>query len=247
MESNVNAASIDPDVPQNWLGGTPLLDLEDPKLRMQVLRITQLATSPTDKAVRIHDYIKSLPFGCVSESQNVRSGIVLRAGMGDCHSKGTLFVSMLRLIGIPARLRFVSLSSKFLEGIVSLPGIQITHAIAEAYLVGKWIQVDTYVTDETFEGHALDRLKAKGDTLGFGLHTAGHRYWAGITSAHGQYTTLDPQSLPTRDLGVAHDPEHFYRENASASARNGWVSRLNWMIAAKVINHRVEKIRASAS
>lgn len=247
MESNKNLASLSLDEPQNWLGGTPLLDLEDPKLRIRVLRLTQLATSAADKAVRIHDYIKSLPFGCVSESQNVKSGVVLRAGLGDCHSKGTLFVSMLRLVGIPARLRFVSLSSQFLEGIISLPGTQITHAVAEAYLGGKWIQVDTYVTDETFEGHALDRLRAKGDTLGFGMHSGAQRYWSGNTSAHGQYTSRDPQSLPTRDLGVAHDPEHFYQGNASASAKNGWISRFKWMIAAKVINHRVKKIRASTS
>jgi hypothetical protein len=157
-----------------------------------------------------------------------------------------LFVSMLRLIGIPARLRFVMLSSKFLEGIISLPGNQITHAIAEAYMGGKWIQVDTYVTDETFEGHALGRLKAKGDTLGFGVHANAQRYWSGESSAHGQYTASDPQSLPMRDLGVAHDPEHFYQGNASAPVKQGWVSRLKWMIAAQVINHRVKKIRAAA-
>jgi hypothetical protein len=246
MESNENPSSLMLDNPQNWLCATSLLDLEDPKLRIRVLRITQLATSATDKAIRVHDYIKSLPFGCVPASENLRSGLVLRAGFGDCHTKGTLFVSMLRLVGIPARLRFVNLSSTFLEGIISLPGIQIIHAITEAYLVGKWIQVDTYVTDETFEGHALGRLKSKGSTLGFGIHAGGQRYWTGILPAHGQYTPLDPQSLPTRDLGVAHDPEHFYQRSGAAQLKKGWLSRLKWMIAAKVINHRVRTIRASA-
>lgn len=234
------------DDPQDWLCATPLLDLEDPKLRIRVLRITQLATSVTDKAVLVHDYIKSLPFGCVPGSQNVRSGIVLRAGLGDCHSKGTLFVAMLRLLGIPARLRFVTLPSQFLDGIISLPGNQITHAIAEAYLGGKWIQVDTYVTDEVLEGHALGRLKARGGTLGFGIHAGAQRYWTGVTSAHGQYTALDHDSLPTLDMGVAHDPEHFYDQSASTRVKNGWVSRLKWMIAATVINHRVKAIRATA-
>ena len=246
METTDSPASVNLDEPQNWLGITPLLDLEDPKLRIRVLRITQLASSASNKAVRIHDYIKSLPFGCVSESQNVKSGVVLRAGLGDCHSKGTLFVSMLRLVGIPARLRFVSLSSKFLDGIISLPGNQITHAVGEAYLGGKWIQVDTYVTDETFEGHALNRLRARGHTLGFGMHSGAQRYWSGTASAHGQYTPQDPQSLPLRDLGVAHDPEHFYNGNANTSSKYRWVSRLKWMIAAKVVNREVKKIRASA-
>ena len=234
------------DDPQNWLCSTPLLDLEDPKLRIRVLRVTQLATSAVEKAVCLHDYIKSLPFGCVPESQNVRSGLVLRSGLGDCHTKGTLFVSMLRLVGIPARLRFVNLSSRFLEGIISLPGDQIIHAITEAYLNGRWIQVDTYVTDETLEGHALSRLKASGSTLGFGIHTGAQRYWSGASAAHAQYTLSDPQSLPTSDLGVAHDPEQFYQRGASVPVKQGWVSRLKWMVAATVINHRVKLIRASA-
>jgi hypothetical protein len=246
MQSNNNPSSLTSDDPRNWLCATSLLDLEDPKLRIRVLRITQLATSATDKAVRVHNYIKSLPFGCVPASQNLTSGIVLRAGLGDCHTKGTLFVSMLRLVGIPARLRFVMLSSTFLEGIISLPGIPITHAIAEAYLAGQWIQVDTYVTDETFEGHALGLLKAKGNELGFGIHARGQRYWAGKHSAYGQYTHLDPQSLPIHDLGVAHDPEHFYQQNVEAPLKMGWLSRLKWMIAAKVINRRVKAVRTSA-
>ena len=246
MESKESLALVSDDEPQNWLCGTSLLDLEDPKLRIRVLRTTQLATSAADKAVRVHDFIKSLPFGYVPDSQNVRSGLVLKAGMGDCHSKGTLFVSMLRLLGIPARLRFVLLSSKFLEGIITLPGMQITHAIAEAYLGGKWIQVDTYVTDEIFESHARGLLRAKGRTLGFGVHAEAQRYWTGHTSAHGQYTVLDSQSLPIRDLGVAHDPEHFYQCNANAAVQNRWLNRLKLSIAAKVINHRVKKIRASA-
>lgn len=234
------------DDPQYWLCATPLLDLEDPKLRIRVLRTTQLATSPIQKAVRIHDYIKSLPFGCPSASENLRSGTVLRAGLGDCHAKGTLFVSMLRLVGIPARLRFVSLSSAFLEGIISLPGVKITHAVAEAYLADQWIQVDTYVTDEMLEGHALMRLKAKGKMVGFGIHAMAQRYWAGTQSAHAQYTPLDPSSLPVQDLGVAHDPEHFYRGTAEEKIKKSWLNRFKWMLAAKVINSRVKAIRAFA-
>ena len=41
-----------------WLGSTQLLDLDDPKLRIQAMRITQLASSATQKAVFIHDFVK---------------------------------------------------------------------------------------------------------------------------------------------------------------------------------------------
>ena len=231
------------DDPKKWLGSTPLLDLEDPKLRIRVLRITQLAHSPTQKAVLIHNFIKSLPFGCVPVTDNTRAGTVLRAGQGDCHTKGTLFVAMLRLVGIPSRLRFVALSSEFMNGIISLPGIAITHAITEVFLAGKWVQVDTYVTDEALEARALERLRETGKTLGFGIHAKAQRSWSGDASAFGQYTAVDTSSLPDQYLGVAHDPEHFYQDKADIKVHSGWLSRFKWMLASKVINYRVTALR----
>ena len=67
-----------------WLGNTQLLDLNDPKLRIQALRITQLATSATQKAVFIHDFVKSLPFGCVAAFDHVPDAAVMCADRG-CH------------------------------------------------------------------------------------------------------------------------------------------------------------------
>ena len=72
------------DDPQKWLEPTSLLDSDDPKLRIRVLRITQLAHSPPLKVVLIHDFTKSLPFGCVPVTDNTRAATELRIGRGDC-------------------------------------------------------------------------------------------------------------------------------------------------------------------
>ena len=51
------------DLPQDWRVATRLLDLDDPKLRIQALRITQLAPTDNQKAILIHDFVKAMPFG----------------------------------------------------------------------------------------------------------------------------------------------------------------------------------------
>lgn len=232
------------DDPRDWLGDTHLLDLEDPKLRIRVLRVTQLASNELEKAVRIHDYVKSLPFGCVAGFSHIPAPIVLRAGRGDCHTKGTLFVAMLRLVGISARLRFVTVSSAFLEGIISVPHGTVTHAVAEAYLDGRWLQTDTYVADSQLESNALKLLGDKGMVVGYGVHSRGNRFWSGLSPSHAQYSSHDPSSLPTRDWGVAHDPEHFYADKANRELQLGWVTRLKWIWAANVVNRRVDMVRA---
>jgi hypothetical protein len=231
------------DQPGDWTGSTRLLDLDDPKLRIQALRITQLATSQAQKAVLVHDFVKSIPFGCVAGFNHVAAGAVLRAGHGDCHTKGTLFVAMLRSAGVPARMRFVTLSSAFLKGIIDVPRGSITHAIAEAYLDGRWLQTDTYVTDTPFEACAISLLRRQGARLGYGIHVRGKQFWNGRQAAHGQYADSDLSSLPMRDWGVAHDPEHFYSSKDNLELQLGWMARVKWMLAAAVVNRRVQQLR----
>lgn len=220
-----------------------MLDLEDSKLRIQAMRITQLASTDLHKATLVHDYIKSLPFGCIASSGHHSAGAVLRSGRGDCHTKGTLFVSLLRLSGVPARLRFVSLSGAFLRGIIDLGGTNITHAIGEVFLEGKWIQSDTYVADDLLETQALVRLQQEGKMLGYGIHAQGRRYWSGLQDAHGQFAQEDPSSLPLIDFGVAHDPEGFYANQPPLLDKSSWVTRAKWTIAASLINRRTTQLR----
>jgi hypothetical protein len=231
------------DQPHDWLCSTRLLDLDDPKLRIQAMRITQLATTPTRKAVAVHDFVKSLPFGCVAGFDHVPAAAVLKAGRGDCHTKGTLFVAMLRSVGVPARLRFVTLSSAFLKGIIDVPQSTITHAVAEVYLDGRWIQTDTYVTDSLLEAQAAQLLSQTGGLVGYGIHVRGLHFWDGRHAAHAQYSVSDPASLPLHDWGVAHDPEHFYSSKAHAQLALGWLTRAKWMLAAALVNRRVEQVR----
>ncbi len=231
------------DNPALWLGNTPLLDLENSKLRLRAMRITQLATNDIQKAVRIHDYIKSLPFGCPTSGGHTGAAAVLKSGLGDCHSKGTLFVGLLRSSDIAARLRFVSLPGDFLRGILDLKGSSITHAIGEVYLNEQWVQSDTYVTDDLLESCALAKLALEGQKLGYGIHAQGRRFWSGLHSAHGQYADEDPASMPLIDFGVAHDPECFYANKPRLLDQNSWLTRAKWSIAARLINRRTRQLR----
>ena len=234
------------DDPQDWVQATRLLDLDDPKLRIQVMRITQLASTETQKAVCVHDFVKSLPFGCVAGFDHVPAAAVLKAGRGDCHTKGTLFVAMLRSVGVPARLRFVSLSSAFLKGIIDMSQGTITHAVAEVHLDGRWVQTDTYVTDTLLETRALQLLEPLDSLVGYGIHVRGHHFWDGRHAAHAQYHESDPVSLPIHDWGVAHDPEHFYSNKDHAELALGWLTRAKWMLAAALVNRRVEQVRTQS-
>lgn len=231
--------------PGDCLGSTRLLDLDDSKLRLRAQSLTQLAQTDVEKAVRIHDFVKSLPFGCLAGFDHLDAATVLRRGRGDCHTKGTLFVALLRSVGVPARLRFVSLPAAFLWGIFDVGHTIITHAVGEVYLQGQWVQTDTYVTDRALESHASMLLVQQLRTLGYGIHLDASRFWDGQHDAHGQYHSRDAASLPVRDWGVSHDPEHFYSSQAHPELHMSWLTRAKWMVAAGVINRRTRLLRAT--
>ena len=208
------------------------------------MNIKQLADSDVQKAILIHDHIKSLPFGCVAGFDHLPAGAVLKSGRGDCHTKGTLFVAMLRCAGLPARLRFVTLSGAFLHGIIDLGPSTSTHAVGEVYLQGHWVQIDTYVTDSFLDAQAYDMLSLQNRSTGYGIHLQGNRFWDGLQNAHGQFTEFDPASMPLHDWGVSNDPEGFYSSREHPQLKMGWLMRAKWMVAASVVNSRVNKVRA---
>jgi Transglutaminase-like superfamily len=243
MTTNHQAVTPANNKPSDWLGATRLLDLDDSRLRIQAMRITQLASTDVQKATLIHDFIKAMPFGCVAGFDHVPAVSVLKSGHGDCHTKGTLFVALLRCAGVPARLRFVTLTGEFLHGIIDMGQNTITHAVGEVYLQERWVQTDTYVTDSILEAQAMTLLTQHNISTGYGIHRQGKRFWNGLQHAHGQYAGADPSSLPRHDWGVAHDPEQFYSSTAHPQLHMGWLTRAKWMIAAGVVNRRVQKVR----
>ncbi len=226
-----------------WLSSTRLVDLNDPKLRILAMSLTQLADTDAQKVMAIHGFIKTMPFGCAASFEHMSAGDVLRSGQGDCHTKGTLFVALMRCAGLPARLRFVTMPSDFLYGIISLPKINIVHAIGEVYVGQRWVRTDTYVADDVLEAEAVRLLTREGRHMGYGIHLNGARHWDAFHDAFGQSAVSDPASLPLQDWGVAHDPEQFYAAATDPSLKMGWMTRVKWMLAAALVNRRTQWVR----
>ena len=79
-----------------WLEGSRVLDLDDHKSRNRAMRIKQLVSRASQKAVFIQDLIKSLPFRCVAAFDQVPAGAVMRAGRGNCDTKGFSLLTFLQ-------------------------------------------------------------------------------------------------------------------------------------------------------
>lgn len=229
-----------------WLRATQQLDILAPKLRTKVISLTQLKTTPQEKAVAIYDFVKSMPFACVADYAALKASDVLKAGQGDCFTKGMLFVAMFRVASIPARLRFVSLPVGFLRGVAELEDASIMHAMAEVFVADHWWVVDSYVPDLILQKKARSKLIAEGLQMGYGVHVYGDEHWDGASHASSQCSADDMGSLPIVDWGFADDPGSFYAQDSHSELRRNFAMRLKWRLAASLVNKRVAALRQSA-
>jgi hypothetical protein len=230
-----------------WLRESAQLDIKSTKLRTRMMALTQLLPNEREKAIVIHDFVKSLPFGCVADYSQLKASDVLKMGQGDCFTKGMLMVALLRCAEIPARLRFVSLPVHFLRGIIDAEDSTIMHAMAEVYLDGRWRITDSYVPDPVFQQVAQAKLAQEKRNMGYGIHLRGDLFWDGKRHASAQCHEGDADSLPTVDWGVADDPVAFYADPSHSELRRNFATRLKWRLAAPVVNKRVAAIRAAHS
>lgn len=246
---NSPASSLQPlpgepvDDPQRWLVNTPLLDIQHPRIRLLGLRLTQLRHQAADKAMACFQHVRALPFGCLGDGTGVPALTVLQRGRGDCHTKSTLLVALLRSVGIPSRLRFFTMPSGFLQDIIDLEGLPIQHCCVEMLLDRRWVAVDTHVVDQPLARVAQARLAAEGRQVGYGMHIAGETDWDGHNQSFGQFSASDPDSLPTRDWGAFDDPYQFYSSVPAVQERLGLAARLRWTVGARLVNRRVAALR----
>jgi transglutaminase-like putative cysteine protease len=234
------------DTADRWLRNTPLLQYDHPRIRLLAQHLTQVKSTPREQAVACFHYLRSLPFGCIADATGTSALSVLRAGMGDCHSKSTLLIALLRSLGIPARLRFVTLKPDFLHGIIDTGGEPIEHAYTEVLLVDEWVAVDSYVVDLRLAMTARMRLKREHRSRGYGMHRDGATAWDGRSNAFAQFSLHDSDSMPLHDWGAFDDPYQFYSTVAYVRDRLSLSTRFKWMVGARLVNRRVNALRGQA-
>jgi hypothetical protein len=166
-----------------WLRSTPLMDLEDTALRLRVQSLTQLKTTRRAKVLAVYAYVKRLKLGTRLLRRHRTASEVLRAGGGDASEKATLLVAMLRLLGVPARVRFESMPGGM------APGFEVSlwrreRPVVQAWTGERWAATDTYIFDPDHMAAARQQLRDKGLDQGRGIHVRGPTTWDGLGDAY---------------------------------------------------------------
>jgi len=196
---------------QRYLSATRYLTTNDAKLKKIVENITKDDKTEVEKAVTIYHHVKeTVKFGWCTQFYAMNAREIYASGYGYCNTKATLFNTMLRIAGIPARQHFYLINADILAPFAS-PSKWVEHSTTEVFLNDKWLEVDSYVSDTKLYNKAMKSLKDENKVLGWGAHIDSADDWDGTTDSFQQLVRGDKVKIFSKDFGVFNDTEEFYK------------------------------------
>ena len=230
------------------LGSTALVETKHPRIMQLAEDITRSARTQIQAAVLLHDWVRDeIAFGIPSGFYETTATQTLDAKVGYCNTKVSLFQALLRAQAIPTRMRMMDLSAQVLGGLFDPGTSYVDHAITEAWLNGRWIQVDSYVVDLRLAAAAGSRLSKSQAKAGWGVHINGQSEWDGRSESFIQ--CLNDGSIKDyvlKDHGVFADVADFYQRVPAARNRKTLINSVAIRFGSSSINQQIQRVRNSA-
>ena len=170
---------------------------------------------------------------------------VLADGIGQCNTKSTLLMALLRAAGVPCRFHGFTIDKALQKGAITglayaLAPRSIIHSWVEVWHGGQWVHLEGFILDQPYLA-ALQRRFARhtGPFCGYGAATPDLHH-PGVDWV-GRDTYIQRDGI-NQDFGVFDSPDDFYaRHGVNLSGGKAWLYQnlvRHWM------NRNVADIRS---
>ncbi len=203
---------------QNYLQATEILNFNHPKIQSLVEQKGWLDVSEFDKIGAVYHFVQNdLAFG-YNQSDEMTASDILKDGYGQCNTKGTVLMALLRAVGIPCRFHGFTIEKQLQKGAISgiaywLAPKNIIHSWVEVFYQQQWINLEGFILDKKYLANVQKMFtKIDGNFSGYGIATTNLKNpkidW------NGEDTYIQKEGI-NRDYGIFDDPDTFYRQNGS--------------------------------
>ena len=201
-----------------YLEETILLDISHRRLIALVQERGWGELAPYDAIGSIYDFVRNeIAFG-YNAADDLPASDILADGYGQCNTKGTLLMALLRSVGIPCRFHGFTIDKALQRGAIPafafrLAPQSIIHSWVEVFYEGRWINLEGFILDaEYLDGVRCLFPEAQGEFCGYAIGTPDIRNpgveWSG-TDTYIQRTGIN------HDYGVFDSPDAFYAKHGS--------------------------------
>lgn len=228
----------------NYLNETAILDFSHNLIRqlIQEREWNQLDTIPRIKA--IYNFVRDeIKFG-YNISDDISASAVLKDGYGQCNTKATLLMALLRAAKIPNRIHGFTIDKALQKGAITgiwyrLSPKSILHSWVEILIDRQWYFLEGVILDKSY----LTKLQEKNSECkttfcGYGAYTNNFENPPIDWDLNNTY--IQDKGI-NQDFGLFDTPDEFYAKHQQK------INALEKLIFKKIVRHamnkNVEKIR----
>lgn len=228
----------------NYLKETPILNYSKHAIQSLIKERKWMELDTIERVKSIYKYVRDdIEFG-YNISDNITATEVLEDGYGQCNTKATLLMALLRATGVPNRIHGFTINKALQKGAISgiwykLSPKNILHSWVEVYVNATWYFLEGVILDKNY----LTKLQeentdCKTTFCGYGVYTDN---FENPPIEWNLNNTFIQEKGINQDFGLFNTPDEFYdKHQQKLGAFKRFVYR-------KIVRHRmnknVEKIR----
>lgn len=193
---------------------------------------------------QIYNYVRDEILFGYNTDDSIPASKVLADGYGQCNTKGTLFMALLRGVDIPCRVHGFTIDKKLQKG--AMTGIvyknapqNIFHSWVEVYLDGIWYELEAFILDKEYLSQLQNINPAcLGAFCGYGV--AVKDFHNPVIDFDRNNTYIQSEGI-TQDFGVFDCPDDLLKKHhQEMSFLKAFLYR---NFGRYLMNHNINKIR----
>ena len=194
---------------------TALLDYDHPAIRSLIDARGWSDLPPFDRIGAVYTFVRDgIAFG-YNRDDAIPASAVLTDGYGQCNTKATLLMALLRALDVPCRLHGFTIHKSLQRGVVPeiayrIAPDDILHSWVEIEWDGRWVNLEGFILDVPFLSSLQREFEGATSLCGYG---AGTDCLADPGTDWSGADTYIQRTGINRDLGLYDDPDAFYGEH----------------------------------
>ena len=229
-----------------YLQETKMLNYSDKQIQQLISEKSWKILEEFERIKAIYNFVRDEILFGYNVDDNIPASRVLTDGYGQCNTKGTLFMALLRACNIPCRIHGFTIDKVLQKG--AMTGIvyknapqNIFHSWVEVYFENKWFELEAFILDKKY----LQKLQEKNSTCsgafcGYGVAVKDFRN--PVIDFYRNYTYIQSEGI-NQDFGVYDSPDELLKEHhQEMSLIKNFVYK---NFGRHLMNRNVKKIRNS--
>ncbi len=230
-----------------YIQETDMLDYSDIHIQRLIQDKDWLELSDFDRIKAIYNYVRDEILFGYNIDDSIPASKVLSDGYGQCNTKGTLFMALLRACNIPCRVHGFTIDKKLQKG--AMTGLvyrsapkNVLHSWVEIFFEDIWYELEAFILDNSYFSKLQQaHIDCVGAFCGYGVAVKDFQH--PVIDFDRNNTYIQSEGI-NQDFGIYDCPDDFLKEHRQEMSVIKAFAYRN--LGRHLMNRNVKKIRNSS-